>query len=245
MGIAEMVERDCRVARHMADALAAIPGADVLNEVVLNQVMVRFDDDDAITRDVGARVQEDGTAWMGGTTYHGRVALRISVSNWATTEDDGDRTVAAMARCLADARAARASRRVSDRVTAIVLAAGAGSRFGGGKLLASLGGVPILQHVLDTLAAAGLEDVVVVLGRDRDGRRGGDPLAERTPGDEPGAGARTVQLPPGRDGRARCGLGRRAHRPRRPASRVRRHDPGAPGRPGRPGPTRRRAALRR
>jgi CTP:molybdopterin cytidylyltransferase MocA/SAM-dependent methyltransferase len=55
---------------------------------------------------------------------------------------------------------------VSDRVTAIVLAAGAGSRFGGGKLLASLGGVPILQHVLDTLAAAGLEDVIVVLGRD-------------------------------------------------------------------------------
>lgn len=57
---------------------------------------------------------------------------------------------------------------MSERVTAIVLAAGAGSRFGGGKLLASLGGVPILQHVLDTLAAAGLEDVIVVLGRDRD-----------------------------------------------------------------------------
>lgn len=55
---------------------------------------------------------------------------------------------------------------MSERVTAIVLAAGAGSRFGGGKLLASLGGVPILQHVLDTLAAAGLGDVVVVLGRD-------------------------------------------------------------------------------
>jgi CTP:molybdopterin cytidylyltransferase MocA len=56
---------------------------------------------------------------------------------------------------------------VSDRITAIVLAAGAGSRFGGGKLLASLGGVPILQHVLDTIAAADLDDVVVVLGRDR------------------------------------------------------------------------------
>lgn len=56
---------------------------------------------------------------------------------------------------------------MSERVTAVVLAAGAGSRFGGGKLLASLGGVPILQHVLDTLAASGLQDVVVVLGRDR------------------------------------------------------------------------------
>ncbi len=55
---------------------------------------------------------------------------------------------------------------MSDRITAIVLAAGAGSRFGGGKLLASLGGMPILQHVLDTVAAAGLEDVIVVLGRD-------------------------------------------------------------------------------
>lgn len=109
-GIAELVERDCRVARRMADALAAIPGSDVLNEVVLNQVMVRFDDDDAITRDVGARLQADGTAWVGGTTYHGRVALRISVSNWATTEEDGDRTVTAMARCLDDARAARAAR---------------------------------------------------------------------------------------------------------------------------------------
>ena len=106
-GIAELVERDCRVARRMADGLAAIPGADVGNEVVLNQVLVRFDDDDAITREVGARVQEEGTAWLAGTTYHGRVALRISVSNWATTEEDGDRTVAAMAVCLAAARAAR------------------------------------------------------------------------------------------------------------------------------------------
>jgi glutamate/tyrosine decarboxylase-like PLP-dependent enzyme len=105
-GIAELVERDCRVARRMADALAAIPGADVFNEVVLNQILVRFDDDDAITREVGARVQDSGIAWFGGTTYHGRVALRISVSNWATTEADGDRTVAAVAACLADARAA-------------------------------------------------------------------------------------------------------------------------------------------
>jgi len=106
-GIAELVERDCRVARRMADALATLPGADVFNEVVLNQVLVRFDDDDAITREVATRLQDEGTAWLAGTTYHGRVALRISVSNWATTDDDGDRTVAAMASCLALARSVR------------------------------------------------------------------------------------------------------------------------------------------
>ncbi len=106
-GVAEMVERTCAVARRMADGLAAEPGVDVLNEVVLNQVLVRFDGDDALTRDVVARVQDDGTAWLGGTVFHGRAAMRISVSNWATTEADGDRSVAAIVRCLADARRAR------------------------------------------------------------------------------------------------------------------------------------------
>ena len=91
----------------MADRLAAVPGAEVLNEVVLNQLLVRFDDDDARTRDVIARVQDDGTAWLGGTTFHGRVAMRISVSNWATDEADGDRSVEAIARCLAAARGSR------------------------------------------------------------------------------------------------------------------------------------------
>ena len=106
-GLVELVERTCRVARRMADRLAAVPGAEVLNEVVLNQLLVRFDDDDARTRDVIARVQDDGTAWLGGTTFHGRVAMRISVSNWATDEADGDRSVEAIARCLADARGSR------------------------------------------------------------------------------------------------------------------------------------------
>ena len=105
-GIAEIVERTCRVAREIADSLAVVPGATILNEVVLNQVLVRFDDDET-TRDVVRRVQDEGTAWFGGTTYHGTVAARISVSNWATTEADGRRTVAAISRCLADARAAR------------------------------------------------------------------------------------------------------------------------------------------
>ena len=76
--------------------------------MVLNQVLVRFGDDDDLTRDVIARVQAEGTAWLGGTTFHGRVAIRISVSNWATTEADGDRTVDAILHCLAAARTARA-----------------------------------------------------------------------------------------------------------------------------------------
>ena len=107
-GIAELVERTCAVARRMADRLAAVPGSELLNEVVLNQLLVRFDDDDGLTRDVAARVQDEGTAWLGGTTFHGRQAIRISVSNWATTEADGDRSVDAIVRSLGEARAARA-----------------------------------------------------------------------------------------------------------------------------------------
>jgi glutamate/tyrosine decarboxylase-like PLP-dependent enzyme len=106
-GIAEMIERTCAVARRMAERLAAVPGSDILNEVVLNQVLVRFDHDDLLTRDVAIRVQEEGTAWLGGTTFHGRQAIRISVSNWATTEADGDRSVDAIVRSLVAARAAR------------------------------------------------------------------------------------------------------------------------------------------
>ncbi|NJD30141.1 MAG: aspartate aminotransferase family protein [Chloroflexi bacterium] len=106
-GIAEIVERNSRVARQIADGLAAMPGVRVINEVVLNQVLARFDDSDEVTRDLVRRIQDEGTAWFGGTTYHGTVAIRISVSNWATTEEDGARTLDAIARCLAEARAAR------------------------------------------------------------------------------------------------------------------------------------------
>ena len=74
-------------------------GVEVLNDVVLNQVLVRFGDSDERTREVIARVQEDGTAWMGGTTWHGMAAMRISVSNWSTTEADADRSVDAILRC--------------------------------------------------------------------------------------------------------------------------------------------------
>jgi glutamate/tyrosine decarboxylase-like PLP-dependent enzyme len=97
-GVADLVARCCRLARMMADLVARIDGAEVLNDVVLNQVLVRFGDDDARTNEVIARVQADGTAWMGGTLWQGRAAMRISVSNWMTSEQDIERTVEAIAR---------------------------------------------------------------------------------------------------------------------------------------------------
>ena len=97
-GVRELVERCCALARRMAEQLAAVDGVEVLNDVVLNQVLVRFDDSDERTRAVIAAVQADGTAWMGGTTWQGRAAMRISVSNWSTTEADADATVDAILR---------------------------------------------------------------------------------------------------------------------------------------------------
>ena len=84
----------------MAEQLAA-EGVEVLNEVVLNQVLVSFGDDQQ-TAAVIARVQADGTAWMGGTSWHGRSAMRISVSNWSTTEADVDASVQAILAALHD-----------------------------------------------------------------------------------------------------------------------------------------------
>jgi glutamate/tyrosine decarboxylase-like PLP-dependent enzyme len=93
-GVRAMVERCCALARRMAEQLTA-GRAEVLNEVMLNQVLVRFGDDERTNRVIG-RVQADGTAWMGGTIWHGKAAMRISVSNWSTTEADADRTVRAV-----------------------------------------------------------------------------------------------------------------------------------------------------
>ncbi len=101
-GVQSMVERCCSLARRMADELGAADGVEILNDVVLNQVLVRFGDDDR-TRDVIARVQQDGTAWMGGTTWLGMAAMRISVSNWSTTEADADLTVQSILRCAVEA----------------------------------------------------------------------------------------------------------------------------------------------
>ena len=95
-GLADLVERTCRHAERFADGLSAA-SHQVLNDVVLNQVLVSFGDDER-TRRVIAGLQADGTCWCGGTVWQGKTAMRISVSSWATTEDDVERSLAAMLR---------------------------------------------------------------------------------------------------------------------------------------------------
>jgi len=95
-GVADLVERCCARARDIAAGLAELPGCEILNDVVLNQVLLRFEDDEA-TDAVVAAVQASGEAWLGGTTWDGRRAIRVSVSNWQTSEDDVARAVAAFA----------------------------------------------------------------------------------------------------------------------------------------------------
>jgi len=93
-GVQEIVEQTCAHARRFADELAELPGFELLNEVVLNQVLFRFESDER-TDEVLRRVQESGEAWLSGTVWDGRRAIRISVSNWQTSDDDVERTVAA------------------------------------------------------------------------------------------------------------------------------------------------------
>ena len=81
----------------MASRLGEIPGAQILNEVVLNQVLVRFPGGDDANRAAVAAIQRDGTCWLGGTEWQGRAALRLSFSNWATSDADVDRSAAAIA----------------------------------------------------------------------------------------------------------------------------------------------------
>ena len=95
-GVADLVERCCAHARRMAAALDADPALEILNDVVLNQVLVRVGDDDAATDATVAAVQRDGTCWLGGTRWHGRAAMRISISSWRTTAADIDRSAAAI-----------------------------------------------------------------------------------------------------------------------------------------------------
>jgi glutamate/tyrosine decarboxylase-like PLP-dependent enzyme len=103
-GVAELVDRCCDHAQRFAQRLAATPGVEILNEVVLNQVLVRFGDDDEMTRDVVRRVQLDGTCWLSGSTWQGRAVMRISVSNWSTTTADVDLSAESILRCYAAAR---------------------------------------------------------------------------------------------------------------------------------------------
>ena len=109
-GVADLVDRCCGLARRFATQLTAIDGVMVANDVVLNQVLVRFDDDDATTDRVIECVQRSGECWMGSTTWHGRRLMRISVSNWSTTEADVDRSVRAIAAAVRAARSGESVR---------------------------------------------------------------------------------------------------------------------------------------
>jgi glutamate/tyrosine decarboxylase-like PLP-dependent enzyme len=103
-GVSDLVDRCCRLARRMAERLDKDSRVTILNDVVLNQVLVRFSDptgkdDDNFTDEVIRRVQDDGTCWLGGTTWHKMQAMRISVSNWSTTEHDIDISADAILKC--------------------------------------------------------------------------------------------------------------------------------------------------
>jgi glutamate/tyrosine decarboxylase-like PLP-dependent enzyme len=100
-GLAELVDRCCALAERFAEQLADIDDVEIGNEIVLNQVLASFGSDERTDALIDA-VQRDGTCWMGGTTWHGRRYMRISVSNWSTTEDDVDRSVAAIRRLLGE-----------------------------------------------------------------------------------------------------------------------------------------------
>src|SRR6266550_713166 len=102
-GLADLIERTCRHATRFAEGLREA-GYEILNEVVINQVLVSFGDAE-LTRRVIAGIQADGTCWAGATVWQGRTAMRISVSSWATTEDDVERSLEAMLRVAAGVQA--------------------------------------------------------------------------------------------------------------------------------------------
>ena len=95
-GLAELIDRCCACARRLADGVRGEAGIEVLNDIVLNQVLLRFRSAPGgnITREVTAAIQQSGVLWAGGTTVRGELALRVSVSGWKTTEADVDRSVA-------------------------------------------------------------------------------------------------------------------------------------------------------
>jgi glutamate/tyrosine decarboxylase-like PLP-dependent enzyme len=102
-GVAGLVDGYCRHATAFADGIAAIDGARIENEVVFSQVCATFGSDQR-TADVAARLMADGTAWMTGSRWHGQAVLRISVSNWSTTDDDVARSLAALRAAAGEAR---------------------------------------------------------------------------------------------------------------------------------------------
>lgn len=100
-GLADLIERNCRFASRFADALRQ-SGFEILNDVVLNQVVVSFGDA-ARNQQVIERVQRDGTCWCGPTEWQGRSAMRISISSWATRDEDVEKSIAAIRRAAAAA----------------------------------------------------------------------------------------------------------------------------------------------
>ena len=99
-GVAELVERTCTHARTFAEGLAGIPGCRLLKEVVINQVLFRFEDDQTTDR-VLRHVVDSGEAWMSGTTFDSRRAIRVSVSNWQTSDSDVARALEALRSAVA------------------------------------------------------------------------------------------------------------------------------------------------
>jgi glutamate/tyrosine decarboxylase-like PLP-dependent enzyme len=104
-GLQELIERNCRQARLFADQLRSA-GFAVLNDVILNQVLISFGTAEETRRIISA-IQKDGTCWCGGTVWQGHAAMRISISSWATTDEDVERSADAMI------KVARAAKSVS------------------------------------------------------------------------------------------------------------------------------------
>lgn len=102
-GVADLIDRGCRLARYLAEGVSAIDGVEIPNDVVLNQVLISVGDTD-LTNEVERMIQDDGRVWMGATTWRGRRLLRAAISNWSTTEDDIDVAVKAISAAIARAR---------------------------------------------------------------------------------------------------------------------------------------------
>lgn len=98
-GVADLINRTCGLARRLAAGVADVPGVEVVNAVVLNQVLIRVGNTDETNR-VEKFIQDEGTCWLGATTWHGDRLLRVSVSNWSTTSEDIDITIDAIARAV-------------------------------------------------------------------------------------------------------------------------------------------------
>lgn len=105
-GLSEMIERSCRQARRFAEGLSEA-GFEILNDVVLNQVLVSFGDTETTNR-VIAEIQAEGTCWAGGTVWQGKTAMRLSLSSWATTDEDVEKSIDAIVRVASPSLSSRA-----------------------------------------------------------------------------------------------------------------------------------------